>query len=289
MKGLKKISIVLLCCALAVNMKAQVSLDIQFEQQHYLRNESLPVKIRLTNLSGQPLKIGETADWLTFSLQNREGKVIPQAQDIVAGGQFELESAGSVTKIIDLNIGYDLNSPGSYRVTAIARFPQLKLDVSSRTQTFDIVRGTTLWEQVCGVPPTNRPPESIRFSLIEAYYLKQLKLYVRAAEDPEGPWVHVLPLGPIVSFARPDKAIDSASVLHVLYQSGPRAFEYCQISPQGLLAKRSTFSLGSTKPRLKVNENGTIGVVGGIPTLDPTVVPSVYTPSPKPEGTPGSK
>lgn len=266
---------------------SQVSVDIQLEQQQYLRNETLPVLVRISNLSGQPIRIGEIKDWLTFNVQNREGKIVTPTQDIVPGGQFELDSASSVTKIIDLSLGYDFNAPGGYRVSAMAHFPQLKLDVSSRTLTFDIVRGATMWEEVCGVPLTNRPPDSVRFSLVQAYNLKQLKLYVRTAEDPEGPFVRVIPLGSIVSFAQPERAIDRYSVLHVLYQSGPRDFEYCQVSCRGSLILRASYSVGAKKPHLTVNEDGAVRIVGGV--FKSSVPPLVPGAAPLPQSSPPSE
>ncbi len=268
---------------------AQVTLELQLEQRQFLRNEVLPVYVRITNRSGQPLKIGEVADWLTFTVETREGKLISPTQDILPGGHFELESASSVTKVIDIGVGYDLGQPGSYRVTAAARFPDLKLSVNSNPQVFDIVGGARLWEEVCGLPVTNAPPQWIKYSLLQASALKQMRLYARVADEPEGNFVRVQPLGNIVSFSKPDQLIDRVSQLHVLYQNGPRSFEYCRISPRGEVVERSTHDLQSSRPRLKMSDDGKVSVVGpDIRSAPPGTVLPVPTP-PSPGNGPNAK
>ena len=48
---------------------AQVTVDVLLDQEQYLPNEAMPVAVRITNRSGQPLHLGAEADWLTFSVQ----------------------------------------------------------------------------------------------------------------------------------------------------------------------------------------------------------------------------
>ncbi|HYV29362.1 MAG TPA: hypothetical protein VFA77_17650, partial [Candidatus Eisenbacteria bacterium] len=59
-------------------VSAQVSLEIVLDEDQFLRNEALPVKVRITNLSGQTLRLGKEEDWLTFSIESREGHVVPK-------------------------------------------------------------------------------------------------------------------------------------------------------------------------------------------------------------------
>jgi diguanylate cyclase (GGDEF)-like protein len=58
---------------------AQVTVDITLDQEQYLRDESMPVKVRITNRSGRTLKLGGTADWLNFTVENREGHNVGDA------------------------------------------------------------------------------------------------------------------------------------------------------------------------------------------------------------------
>ena len=252
-------------------LRAQVTVELRLEQNQFLRNETLPVKMRITNRSGRPLKIGETSDWLSFTVQDHNGKVVPPVQEVVAGGKFELDSASSVTKVIDLSPGYDFSQPGKYRVSAVAQFPDLKLSVSSDPEPFDIIRGAHLWQEVCGVDTPGGTPHYIRYSLLQAFQLQQLRIYVRVSDEPEANFARVIPLGGIVSFAKPEQIIDRSSILHALYQSGPRSFDYWQITPRGEVAQQKAYDLGSTRPRLKMSEDGHVEVVGGVPRSAPSV------------------
>lgn len=256
---------VVLTCAAAISSMAQMVLELELPQKQFIRNEMLPVRLRIINTSGQKVKVGEVADWLTFSVETRESRVLTPLQPIVGGGQFEMEPAESTTKTLDLGIGYDFSEPGSYRVSASARFPSLNLSVNSPTVSFDIVRGTQLWEEAVGVPVTNAAaPVMIRYSLLQSYHLKELHLYVRVTRDADDSVVRVQPLGSVVSFAAPEKVIDRASQLHVLFQSGPRSFDYCRVSASGDLVNREVYDLTSSRPRLKQDTAGAVVVAGGV-------------------------
>lgn len=249
--------------ATALRSFSQISLEIQLDQKQFLCNESIPIRVRLLNRTGQPLRIGEVPDWLSFTVESRDGKLIQPSATIVAGGNFELDSAESVTKLIDLTAGYDFIQPGSFRVTALARFPRFGLTASSSTQPFDVVRGTQLWQEICGAPTTNGKPRLISYSLLQVNHLRQLRCYVRIADSPETGFARVLPLGNIVAFAKPEQRIDRSSSLHVLFQTGPRTVDYCQISPAGEMLQKQVYSFTSQRPRLSVDQDGQVGVKGG--------------------------
>ncbi|MBI1842130.1 MAG: hypothetical protein HYR88_14935, partial [Verrucomicrobia bacterium] len=249
---------------------AQVQVDIQLDQHRFLRDERLPVNVRVTNRSGRPLKIGQTPDWLSFSVETKEGKVVSAIRDIEAGGQFQLDPADSVSKAIDITEGFDLSQPGTYRVSAAAKFGEIEFVGMSASVLFEIVRGTQLWEEVCGAPETNGAPRWVRYSLLHANHTRPLQLYARIADEADAGWARVFSIGNTVSFATPEKIIDPVSRLHVLFQSSPRGFDYVRITPRGALEEKRVYEiLGSSRPRLKMNEEGQVVVVGGV-LLSPT-------------------
>ena len=255
----------LVLLALVPSSFGQMAVDIQLDQQRFIRDERLPVTVRITNRSGRPVKIGQSSDWLSFNLEARDGKVIAASREIRPGGQFELESASSVVKTIDLSEGYDFSQPGSYRLTAVAKFPEVDLAIASSSLTFDIVRGTQIWEEICGLPGTNATAQFIRYSLLHANHLKELRLYVRVADEEEGGQARVFPLGNGVSFSAPERIIDRTSDLHVLFQSGPRSFDYVRVNPRAELIDRRRYELrGGSRPRLKLNDQSVVNVVGGV-------------------------
>src|SRR6185503_19281969 len=81
---------------------AQVTVDIMLEQDQYLRDESMPVKVRITNRSGRTLKLGGTADWLNFTVENREGHDVARLGDVPVKEEFSVESSMVATRQVDI-------------------------------------------------------------------------------------------------------------------------------------------------------------------------------------------
>ena len=278
-------AIVLIAACLAaglLSLQAQVTVEIDLDQTQFIRNEAIPVTVRISNRAGKPLKIGESPDWLTFNVESRDGKTLSPGQDVFAGGNFDLASAGTVTKVIDIGPAYDLTHPGTYKLTAVARFPSLGAIASSATLSFDVVRGTSLWEEVCGVPDTAGAPQFIRYSLLQSYRGKELKLYLRVAEEPESAVARVIQLGSVVSFAKPEKFIDPRSHLHILYQSGARTYDYFEVTTQAAIVTRKSYESSASRPHLKVTEDGKVGIFGGL-LRGPQPAPATNAPPAAPD------
>ncbi len=183
-------------------LAAQVSVEVVLEQDQFLRDESLPVKVRITNRSGQTLNLGKEADWLRFTLESRDGGAVSRLGDAPVLGEFSLESSLAASKPVDLMPYFDLSKPGRYTVTATVKIKQWNQEVSSRAKDFEIVRGTKLWEQEFGVPVAAGPPEVRKYALQQANCLKRLLLYVRLTDPDERRVFRVFPVGPLVSFSR---------------------------------------------------------------------------------------
>ena len=79
--------------------------------------------------------------------------------------------------------------------------------------------------------------------------MKELMLYVRVTGS-DGNIYKVFPLGRMLSFGQPEPQVDKLSNLHVLYQDGPRAFNYTVTSPDGTLLIRQTYK--NTHPTVLV-------------------------------------
>jgi hypothetical protein len=115
--------------------------------------------------------------------------------------------------------------------------------------------------------------------LQQAHYLKQLLLYVRLTDETESRVFRVFPVGPMVSFSRPEVQMDKESNLHLLFQSGARAFIYAVINPNGHITIRQTHGYAGTRPVLKGRDDGQIFVSGGTRrmTADDLPAPSAAT------------
>ncbi len=244
-------------------LRAQVAVEVVLDQDQFLQDESLPVKVRISNRSGQTLQLGKDAEWLSFTVASRDGHPVPRLGDPPVTGEFSLESAMVATRRVDLMPHFDFGLPGRYLVTATVRIKAWNEEISSAPKQFEIVRGTKIWEQEFGVPKAEGVPEVRKYVLQQAQYLKRLMLYVRLTDVTDTQVVRVLPAGPLVSFSRPEAQVDKVSNLHLLFQTGARAFQYLVITPAGEIIVRQTHDYAYTRPVLRSREDGRILVAGG--------------------------
>src|SRR5687767_12758252 len=152
----------------ALSAQAQISVELLLEQQQFLRDENLPVKVRITNRSGQTLRFGPASDWLTFNVEMRDGKLVQKSGDLASVGEFTLESSMVATRLVDLSDAFKFELPGRYSLTAVVTVKEWKEDFASKAKPFEIVRGAKLWEQEFGVPAQTGAPEVRKYVLQQA-------------------------------------------------------------------------------------------------------------------------
>lgn len=241
---------------------AQVTAELVLEEEHFLRSESLPVRVRISNFSGQPLRFGGSPEWLTFTVFNRDGVALKPLSDVPSPKPFTVESSKTVSFRADLMPCFNLNEVGRYSVKVKMSVPQIEKEVTSEPRDFDIMSGVKIWEQEVGIPGTT-PPVLRKLALQQATFTKQLRLYARVTDPKETEFVRVLPLGALVSFSKPEVLVDNSSQLHVLYQNGARTFVYSIVTPDGEHIVRQTFDYGNARPRLQSEDDGRVIVKGG--------------------------
>ena len=245
---------------------AQIKVEVVPAQAQFLPDEELTLAVRVSNFSGKTLQIGADADWLKLSVESRDGFIVSKLNDAPVQGEFTLVSSKVAIKHVDLAPYFSLLKPGRYTVTATVRIPGWEQEFSSAPAAFDIIQGVKLWEQEFGVPATNAAagePEMRKYALQQANYLKQLQLYVRVTTAAGGKTFAVRSIGRMVSFSQPEPQVDKFSRLHVLWQTGARAFAYRIVSPDGGLIVSQTYDYTTTRPKLRVDEDGKISVAGG--------------------------
>ncbi len=275
---------------------AQVEVEISFQQEQFLPNESVPITVKITNRSGQTLHLGATDNWLTFNVEAADSYVVLKNSEVPVIGEFDLESSERAIKYVDLHPHFLLDKPGRYRVTATMRIEQWSMTTASKPAAFDVIGGARIWEQEFGVPgATNTQPEMRKYSLIQANYFKgSLRLYGQVS-PAVGPDVKVVQLGTMVSFSQPISQVGREGNLHVLWQSGAQAFNYTVMSPDGVLVQQEIYDNYGSRPRLDVNDSGDIVVVGGVRRMHsgelpvirlPTDVPAIIPIAPAPTNAP---
>jgi hypothetical protein len=254
------------CIALAPRLWSQVSVDLALDQDQFLPGETLMVGVRITNFSGQTLHLGKDNDWLHLTLEGRDNYFVPPTAELPVQGEFEVESSKVVTRRVDVAPGFSLVKPGKYSISAAVKLKDWGTELVSKRKSFDIIAGTTLWEQDVGVSTpvaTQRPPEVRKYALQQAVHLKQMKLYVRVTDQTGSRVFRVFPIGPLISFSSPEHQIDKSSNLHVLYQTGAKSFNYSVVNPNGELLIRQTYEYTDTRPILRLDKEGRIYISGG--------------------------
>ncbi|MDA1273429.1 MAG: hypothetical protein O2960_05170 [Verrucomicrobia bacterium] len=261
----------LLSCTLAWSISAisqEVSVQLVFDQKYFLPNEALIVKVRVTNYSGQTLRLGNDPDWISFNIEGRNSRLVSSLGVVPLEGDYTLDSSNVGEKPVDLAPYFDLSQPDHYTITANIKIPQWNRSIKSDSAVFDIVSGTKLWSQDFGVPlppgAANGLPEVREYSLLQTLYRSHLMLYFRVTSVTDSKVLKVYPIGPMVSFSKPEPQLDKYSNIHILYQTGARRFTYSVVNPDGLLIARETHDYSDTRPVLQSNEEGRISVRGGV-------------------------
>jgi hypothetical protein len=258
---------------------AQLTVEISMDQDEFLPGEAVPLAVKITNLSGQQLHFGADPSWLTFSVESVDGLNVIKKSEVPVLGQFDLFSSQLGIKRVDIEPSFDISRIGRYKVTAYLHIKDWAVTVNSQPATFDVITGAKLWSQDFGVPSTNGVPEMREFTLEKANYLReQLRLYVQLTDARESRVFKVFALGPMVSFGYPEEQIDRTSQLHVLWQTGGQSFSYCILSPDGVVLHRDVYDIFSSRPKLNVDDNGDVSVVGGVKRVPASEIPQVQMP-----------
>ncbi len=260
---------------------AQVTVELVLEQEQFLPCETMPLAVKITNLSGQPIHLGADANWLTFTIESVDGFVVMKNAEVPVLGEFDLESSQLGIKRVDLAPYFVLNKIGRYKVIATMHVPDWTATVTSTPKPFDIIHGAKIWGQDFGVRTgTNSAPEVLKYTLEQANYLRsQLRLYVQLSDGDESRIYHTESLGAMVSFSSPEAQIDRTSQLHVLWQAGAQAFTYCLVGPDGKVIRKETYDNFGSRPRMSVTQNGEVVIIGGTRRGAPMSSPVVKAPS----------
>jgi hypothetical protein len=265
------------------NASAQVTVEITMEQSEFLPSETMPVAVRITNRSGQPLHLGADAGWLTFNVESTEGFIVVKNGEVPVLGEFDLGSSQVAVKHVELESYFGLMHPGRYRVIATVHIQDWNEAISSPPKEFYVITGAKIWAQNFGMPisdtATNHTPEVRRYTVEKANYLRtQLRLYVQVSDASEARVIKVVSIGKTVSFGDPDTQLDRFSNLHILFQSGGGYFTYAIVNPDGQILLQEVYDYVGIRPRLTMSDEGAVAVGGGVRRLKDGEIPMVKSP-----------
>lgn len=260
---LKILPVGALLLAGVVPAMAQAKLEVLLEQKQYLLKEPLLVGIRLVNHSGQTLTVPGT-NWLSLNIEDRDKFVVKKLIEVPAPEPVVVESTYMATQWIDIGDVFDFRENMSYKLNARVRIEQWGEDIYCKPVSFEIIKGTVLWEQPFGVPSEpGSPPQMRKYILQQANYLNDLQLYVRVTDPAERFVYKARRLAPMLLISQPEAQVDSLNRLHVLTQFGMRQFMHLCIDPDGEVQLRNTYEASGMRPILKVTDAGGVFVKGG--------------------------
>ena len=257
-----------------------VTAELQLDQDQFLPDEDVPVKVRIVNRSGQPVVLGTDKQWITFDVIGEHEYVVPKLGEMQVLSPFTLLSGQAVTREFNPTPYFGYRRTGRYRLGAIIKLPQWKQEIACKQVAFTITEGlplTDLGDLSVGVPPppgaTNAAPEVRRYSLMKVSSLDQMKLYFRLTDD-RGRTLRVYPLARTVGFGRPEVQLDSANNLHVLFQTGAHILTYVVIDANGAMLARQFHEFTQTRPALRHSDDGRVYVGGGRRVLTLNDIPA---------------
>jgi hypothetical protein len=263
-----------LLAAFALGASAQIDVSVTLEQQQFLPGETLDASVRIANFTGGPLKLGAWPGWLSFTVEAGDGTVVARKGEMPDSGDFTLENATAGTIKFNIAPQFVLDRPGIFKVTATVS-PKPGGDAfTSAPVNFDIISGSRLEERVFGHLLPDGTTERRKFILQQANYLKELRLYLRVSDDIETKTFKVTSLGTTVNFNRPEFLLDRHNHFHVLHQFGSVEYRYHEFAPDGSLLARELWAVAASRPKLKVNADGDVAVVGGVRRLSKSDVPA---------------
>lgn len=250
-------------------LRGQVTVELEFEKDFYIADESMTASVRITNFSGRSLVFGQDNDWLRFLVEQEDGFLAKQKGLPPVVGEFEIPNASRGTRRVNLAPYYKMTVPGRYQVTASVFSRELDEILQSSPVQVSIIRATTLWQKEFGLAvgedEEGKPSYEIRkYVLIRALNNNRPELYVRVASRDDSKVYGVFPVGNLVAFGAPEAQVDRQSRLHLLQQYGARSFRYLVVTPEGELKIRRRYDYTKSRPRLVRSAQHGIAVLGGI-------------------------
>lgn len=244
---------------LVMTVHAQVDVKLEFDQNKFLTGEKSEVILRIANFTGGPLRLGERADWLRFSLENVSGVGVARTADLEETGAFTLKTGARATLRFNLTPLFKIDQVGRYNVSATVYTGSGDNHVITAPAEFEVMNGVVLWEREFGV--LGGGSERRRYAVVQANYLKRARIFAVITNPEASVTYKVMPLGTVVSFNPPSMAMDAQNRLHILHQYGADEYLHHRIHADGTVAVRHNYVSRVGRPILGVDGTGDVAVV----------------------------
>ena len=263
-----------------INEVNGVTAELSLARNELLPMEDMQLKVRIVNRSGQDLTLGNTSDWISFTIRGESNTVAAQLDAVPSVGEFTMHSAQAGSPVFNLTPCFNFRQVGHYTVAAVINLPAWNKNLICKPINFEVINGVripNMPEMQVGVPAlpgaSDAPPETRKYFLLKVNAPAGMKLYCQLTDETGSRTVRVFPIGGMLSLTVPEVQIDRFSNLHVLHQNGARSFNYCTINPLGQILENQTYVYAGTRPVLRGAPDGRVVVAGGERKYSPTDLP----------------
>lgn len=247
------------------------------EFREYLPGEALHCKLRIKNISDQPVILGQHPDWIKFTVFDTDLKPVLRRDVPPPGDVFIVPGMRVTEKYFKLGPYFNLSEQGRYSIQAHVHVREWKQTIQANAVQVRVIQGLPIMSLSQGISDPlrkNQPPEIRKFTLVRKRNEGRIHLYLRVAEEEGKRVYNVLPLGGMVSFAKPEFYLDKSGRAHAMFQNGSRSYLYCVADISGNLLKRQTHEIyRSKRPAFALDDRGELVVRGGRRVADASDIP----------------
>jgi hypothetical protein len=238
--------------------RAQLDLRLETPKSSYLQYAPIPVSVKLKNLGGEELVLGESekGPWLEMIVQSTDGIVLKPDRPL-APPALTLKPGESRSLPLDLAPHFLVREPGGYRVRASVRLPSGP-SLLTEPLSFLVGRGEIVWSL-----PRGEGRERRIFSLVKFYEDPNVGLYLRVEVPGQNQVFPTRRLGPFLPLGKPMAEFDSENHLHLLYTVAPGQHRITVVNEDGKVLREENRQETLEKPKLRKSPDGLVDVEGG--------------------------
>ncbi len=259
------LALVLLCAA-APSLHAQVDVSLDIPRRLFVCYEPLVATVTISNLTGRDITLEDQAPdkWFSFEVLDSKGMPIPPRAADYHNPPLIIPTGQTVKRKVNIVNLYPVTDYGSYRVRAIIFMAATNKYYASPAKGIEITEGTTLWQQIVGIPDGEKNAGQNRtYELLSFQQPSADMLYVRIEDKDQGIDYATLPLGRLVDGYQPEVQIDALSQLHILQMIAPKEYLYTRLGPNAEMLGQDDYTDLKTRPHLRHMADGNVAVTGG--------------------------
>jgi len=250
---------------------AQINVEFQFPRSTYLVDENAAATLRLTNMAGRDITLGEKTEagpWCQIQVTAIRGQAPPLRQSNPEFPPLFIKAGETIARSVNINEIYDISLPGLYRVKASITFTEGRNQIVTAPAFITTDPGKTIWSTTVGVPEGRDNSGAVRtFSVIQLQRKEGIFLYAKLQDSHEGWRFPPYLLGRMLSAMRPQAEIDRENNLYVFHAVDDESYMLSQVdvatgrSGQAIYRSKTPHN---GRPNLNRSADGRLLITGGI-------------------------